>query len=520
MSFVSVRNLRVRFGQRIVVDGVSFDIAPGECLAIVGESGSGKTITARTLLGLAPDGADVSVDQLVVAGVDAAGYSDAEWRSVRGRLVGLVSQDALVSLDPMRRIGNEIAEPIEVHEGGLSRSEVTARVLRMLEDVAVPTPETRARQYPHELSGGLRQRALIASALAAAPVLLVADEPTTSLDATVQSKVLELLGSLKESGLALLLVSHDLALVTQIADRIAVMQHGRIVETAATGDLLANPTHPYSRALLGAVPTGHAVRRDGGEIVLAARSLVKRYPAPGRATTVALDDVSLQLRAGTTLGIVGESGSGKSTLARLLLAIEPPDSGEVLLRGGPWSSLAESTRRRMRGRIQLIEQDPASSFDPRYTVRRILAEAVAITDARVDRPARILELLEQVGLSAEHLGRRGHELSGGQRQRVALARALARRPSILVCDEPVSALDVQVQAQVLALLENLQASTGLSLVVISHDLAVIAQLSDTVLVMRDGVVVESGEASQVLANPTHPFTRELLDSLPAGRILP
>jgi peptide/nickel transport system ATP-binding protein len=524
MSFVSVRNLRVRFGQRTVVDGVSFDIAPGECLAIVGESGSGKTITARALLGLAPEGAVVSTDELVVAGIDASAHTEADWRSVRGRLVGLVSQDALVSLDPMRRIASEVAEPIEVHERALTRSEVGARVLRMLADVAIPSPETRARQYPHELSGGLRQRALIASALAAEPVLLVADEPTTALDATVQSKVLELLASLKESGLALLLVSHDLALVAQIADRIAVMQHGRIVETAAAADLLAGPTHPYSKALLDASPTAHAARRTGGEVVLAARSLMKRYRAPGSTTgsttTVALDDVSLELRAGTTLGIVGESGSGKSTLARLLLAIEPPDSGEVVLRGGPWSSLAESTRRRMRGGIQLIEQDPASSFDPRYTVRRILAEAVAITDARADRPARILELLEQVGLSAEHLGRRGHELSGGQRQRVAIARALARRPSILVCDEPVSALDVQVQAQVLALLESLQASTGLSLVVISHDLAVIAQLSDTLLVMRDGVVVESGEASEVLANPGHPFTRELLDSLPAGRILP
>jgi len=539
VSVVTVRDLRVVFaGANPVVDGVSFSIEAGECLAIVGESGSGKTLTANSLLGFVPDGAAVSATELTIDGVSATHFTEADWRRIRGTRVGLVSQDALVALDPLRRVGAEVTEAIEVR-GRLSRAERTSHAIDLLGRVAVPEPALRERQYPHELSGGLRQRALIASALAAAPGLLIADEPTTALDATVQARILALLADLKASGLAVLLVSHDLSVVASLADRIAVMQNGRIVETAAAATLLRDPQHPYTRALLAAVPGERVPAPEPGPVVLEARGLSKSYRGPRGSRRLAVDDVSLSLRGGTTLGVVGESGSGKSTLARLLMALESPDAGEVLVDAAAWSTLPEKLRRPRRPRIQLIEQDPLSSFDPRLTVARILAEAIAASAGegldRTEAPEgsdrarsnrarsndrarpndRARDLLEQVGLGAEHLGRRPHQLSGGQRQRVAIARALALRPEILVCDEPVSALDVSVQAQVLALLDSLQREHGLSLVLVSHDLAVIRSMSDEIAVMQDGRVVESGPAAGVLGDPRHPFTIELLASLPS-----
>ncbi|WP_157156430.1 MULTISPECIES: ABC transporter ATP-binding protein [unclassified Diaminobutyricimonas] len=518
MSFVSVDNLRVWFGATEVVHGVSFEIAPGECLALVGESGSGKTQTALALLGLTPDGGTARADSLVVAGRDASRFREDDWRGIRGRHIGLVSQDALVSLDPLRRVGREVAEAIEVHDR--EPSDIGQRVLSLLADVAVPEPAQRARQFPHELSGGLRQRALIASALAAGPALLIADEPTTALDATVQVQIIDLLATLKRQGLGLLLVSHDLGLVARLADRIAVMKDGEIVETADAASLLSSPQHPYTRMLIDAVPgakqgSGNGAS-DPGEVVLSARDLVKAYRRPDHTPFRALDGVSLDLRAGTTLGVVGESGSGKSTLASLLLALERPDAGTVTLGGKPWSELSESRRRRSRARIQLIDQDPFGALDPRHSVQRIITEALSLTDTpRAERPARIVELLGQVGLSEEFRRRRPHQLSGGQRQRVAIARALARRPEILVCDEPVSALDVSVQRQVLDLLGDLQQRLGLSMVFISHDLGVIRQLADDILVLKDGVVVEQGDAASVLESPQHPFTIRLLSAMPA-----
>ena len=512
MSALRVRGLSVEIGGRLVVGGVDLEIAAGECLAIVGESGSGKTMTANALLGLSPRGAVATADELVVGGIDARGFGERQWRELRGSRAGLVSQDALVSLDPLRRVGREVAEPIEVHEPGAGAAEVASRVIRMLERVAMPEPRSRARQYPHELSGGLRQRALIASALAAEPVLLIADEPTTALDVTVQARILDLLEELNGAGLALLLISHDLGVVARLADRIAVMKDGVIVETAPTRELIDNPQHPYTRELLAAQPRPRAAAvADDGPAVLEARGLAKSYRLPGGAPLRAVDGVSLRLAAGRTLGIVGESGSGKSTLARLLMATERPDEGEVLLGGAPWSALRESERRRDRHRIQLIDQDPFGSFDPRWDVRSILAEAIALGDTpRPRREERARQLLAQVGLDESLLSRRAHELSGGQRQRVAIARALARDPEILVCDEPVSALDVSVQAQVLDLLVSLQREFGLAMVFISHDLGVIAHVSDEILVMAEGAVVESGPAARVLGEPRHPFTRQLL----------
>jgi peptide/nickel transport system ATP-binding protein len=389
------------------------------------------------------------------------------------------------------------------------------------------------RQYPHELSGGQRQRVLIASSIAADPLLVIADEPTTALDSTVQARILELLAQLKAEGMALLIVSHDLGVVAALADRIAVMRGGRILEEGPTPQVLGAPRHEYTKTLLASVPRAHRTPPEPGSdsdsmsaapVVLSATNVSRSFARPDRTVVRALDSVSLELRAGQTLGIVGESGSGKSTLARILLGIEAPDRGTVLLNNRPWSTLSEAQRRPLRSRIALIDQDPAAAFDPRFTVTALLREAVALTDTpRSGRDQRIRELIAQVGLGAELLSRRATALSGGQRQRVAIARALARRPEILVCDEPVSALDLTIQAQILALLESLQHTMGLALIVISHDLAVIRQLSDTVMVMKDGVVVESGETSTVLEHPRHPFTRELLAAaaaLDAGTLAP
>ena len=512
---LSVRNLRISIGGVELVRGIDLGVNAGECLAIVGQSGSGKTLTANALLGLHPGGASVSADEMIVAGSDATSFTERQWRSLRGRDVALVSQDALVALDPMRRVGSEVAEPIRIHERGVRGAQRDARVMQLLRDVAVPEPEVRARQYPHELSGGLRQRALIASALAGGPRLLIADEPTTALDATVQRQVLDLLDELRKTGIALVIVSHDLGLVARLADRVAVMRAGQIVETGPTKQVLNAPRHDYTRELLAAAPKPRAARAPAtGAVVLEARDLSRTFQRPGSHATVAVDAVSLSLHEGRTIGVVGESGSGKSTLARLLIASDRPDSGDVLLDGEAWSALGERARRPLRGRIQLIEQSPFDAFDPRWTVQRVIGEAVALAgDPASARRARITQLLEQVGLDASLLPRHPHALSGGQRQRVAIARALARRPRILICDEPVSALDVSVQAQVLALLESLQRELGLSMVFISHDLAVIAQVSDGILVMKDGVVVEFGDAREVLARPAHEFTRELVRSL-------
>jgi peptide/nickel transport system ATP-binding protein len=510
---IDVRDLTIDIGGKRIVDGVTLSVRPGECVAIVGESGAGKSLTAHSLLGLVPHGAKVSAERFEIHGMDARGFGETQWRAVRGRTVGLVSQDALVALDPIRLIGREVAEGIEVHEPSVSRALVQERVLGLLADVSIPDPYIRAQQYPSELSGGLRQRALIASALAADPPILIADEPTTALDATVQARVLALLAEIKKSGRAIVLVSHDLSVVARMADRIAVMRHGVVLEQGETAAVLSNPQHPYTRSLLDAQPTPREPQAEAGPPVLEAKSLSKSYGRGGELGVIAVRDATISVSAGRTLGIVGESGSGKSTLARMLVGIETPDAGSVTLDGKPFSSLTPSGKRPLRARIQLIDQDSYATFDPRFTVARSLGEALAVHGvARRDRRARAGEALESVGLDASLLGRRRNELSGGQRQRVAIARALIRQPAVLVCDEAVSALDVSVQADILALLTRLQEQLSLALVFISHDLAVIAAMSDDIVVMRDGDIVESGNAAVVLGSPRHPFTVALLES--------
>jgi peptide/nickel transport system ATP-binding protein len=543
---IKVRDLKIAFGSKSAatptVHGVNFEIHAGECLAIVGESGSGKSVTARTLIGLTGANARIQAQTLELQGKDLRRNSDRAWRKVRGAGIGYVLQDALVSLDPLRPIGREIADSLRIHTN-LGAAARTIKVMELLEAVGIPDPEQRINQRSGELSGGLRQRALIAAAIALDPALLIADEPTTALDATVQQQILDLLAERKAAGTSLLLISHDLAVVGQLADRIAVMRKGEIVETGPTAQVLGNPQHEYTQRLLRAVPTdkprgtrlapagaGISVRQhaligadratdptaDHSAPVLVAEGLRKSYRNPDGTPRVAVHDVSFALNRGQTLGIVGESGSGKSTVARMALGLTIPDSGEVSLLGRPWSTLPEKRRRPQRKHITSIYQDPLGSFDPQWDVARILSDALPDSGSlsRFERRDEVIRLLETVGLDASVETRLPLRLSGGQRQRIAIARALAPGPDVIICDEPVSALDVSIQAQVLDLLDELQREFKLSYLFISHDLGVVQHVSDEIVVMEAGRVVEAGRTSEVFADPAEEYTRKLLAAAP------
>ncbi|MBC9876571.1 ABC transporter ATP-binding protein [Bradyrhizobium sp. INPA01-394B] len=546
---VEVRGLSIGFaganGGKPIVTDFDLTVSPGECVALVGESGSGKSITARSLLNLAGEGARTAAHPFEIMGRDARSFGEADWRKLRGTVTGLVMQDALVSLDPLRTIGQEVAEVISSHRILTDPGAIRDRTLETLGKVGIPNPADRALQYAHQLSGGLRQRALIASAIAADPDLIIADEPTTSLDVTVQAQVLQVLAERIREGAGLLLISHDLAVVAGIADRVIVMRNGRVVDSGPTRDVLTHPRHPYTRQLIAAVPSGQSrgsrlasarfepgavdttalaivreplpQRQAAGAVVLEVEGIAKSFTAPkavGRTKSVVLQDISFDVRAGEVVGIVGESGSGKSTCAKIVLGLLPPDEGEVRLLGEPWSSVAEAGRRRLRRKLQYIPQDALSSFDPRYRVKDIVAENLPGSGSRGARRERIVSLLDLVGLNADYLDRLPRSLSGGQRQRVSIARALAAEPSIIVCDEPVSALDICIQAQVLDLLAELQSRLGTALLFISHDLGVIEHLCDRVLVFQNGRIVEQGATEDVLGRPQHAYTKSLLASVP------
>jgi peptide/nickel transport system ATP-binding protein len=534
----AVEDLTVRFGGRgghesdPVVDGVSFQIDRGRCLALVGESGSGKSVTARTLIGLAGTDARVSARRLEFDGQSVDHLTRGQWRGLRGNRIGFVLQDALVSLDPLRTVGREIDDALRLHTD-LSPAQRRERVLQLLDDVGIPDPELRATQRADELSGGMRQRALIAAAIAVEPELIIADEPTTALDASIQSQVLALLADLTDRGTAVLLISHDLSVVASVADSVAVMRAGKIVESGTRARVLDQPEHPYTRALIRAIPGAHprgqrlvtgermraAATHSGdatsdGTPALELQGVSKRFTTASRGTLTAVDDVSLVVHTGQTVGLVGESGSGKTTTARIALGVTAPDAGDVRLLGSAWAPLAERERRSRRNLAGAIYQDPFSSFDPRWSVGRLLADA--ISGGRSTRPGahteQIAELMTSVGLEPSLMSRRTRSLSGGQRQRVAIARALAPEPRVIICDEPVSSLDVSVQAQVLDLLDELQEQRDLAYLFISHDLGVIRHVSDTVAVMWNGRIVEAGDTEQVFADPQHPYTRTLLNT--------
>ena len=536
-ELVRVQNLNVAFGDSTVVHDVSFTVHAGECVALVGESGSGKSVTARTLVGLTGADSTVTADTLEIDGRDALTLNTREWRRLRGGFAGLVLQDALVSLDPLRSIGAEIREVLRTHHVVPRRAEL-ARAVDLLASVGIPQPELRVAQYAHQLSGGLRQRALIASALAADPALVIADEPTTALDVTVQKQIIRLLGDRLDDGKGVLLISHDLAVVADIADRVIVMKNGRVVEEGETDAVLGSPRHEYTRQLLAAIPSagsrGTYLSRattsltahdraplptravDPARVILSAEGLHKTFASAKRGNELhAVNDVSFELARGEVLGIVGESGSGKSTVANIVLGLTKPDAGEVRLDGEPWSTLSEAQKRPVRSRLQFISQDPLSSFDPRWNVERVIAESTLVLGlGRAEARDRAAWLLDRVGLDSALLTRHPRTLSGGQRQRVSIARALAPEPQIIVCDEPASALDVSVQAQVLDLLAEIQADRQTSLLFVSHDLGVVHHVSDRVLVLKDGAVVESGHVDDVFYRPQADYTKRLLASLP------
>ncbi|MWA02638.1 dipeptide ABC transporter ATP-binding protein [Actinomadura sp. LD22] len=518
------RNERVH-----AVRGADLDVRAGEIVALVGESGSGKSTTAHAVLRLLAPNASIDAGTVRFGGRDLAALSERELRTVRGARIGLVPQDPGVALNPVKRIGEQVAEVLRLH-GLATRRTAPAAAVEALERAGMPEPGVRARQYPHELSGGMRQRALIAVAIAAGPQLIVADEPTSALDVTVQRRILDHLQHLTEElGTAVLLVTHDLGVAADRAARIAVMSQGRVVESGPARRIIEDPQDAYTRRLLDSAPSLTAVRArprpaapaepgEPGDVLVTAEHLVKDFPLPRGRTVRAVDDVGLTLHRGRTLALVGESGSGKSTTARMILRLVPPTSGRIVFDGEDVTAATGAALRRLRRRAQLVYQNPYASLDPRFSIGEVITEplrAFRVGD-RASRTARARELLDRVALPAATLERRPAELSGGQRQRVAVARALALEPDLVVCDEPVSALDVSVQAQVLDLLAELQDGTGLAYLFISHDLAVVRQIAHRVAVMRAGRIVETGPTGAIFADPAHDYTRELLAAIPGG----
>jgi microcin C transport system ATP-binding protein len=514
---LEVRNLSVRFGSSTVVDDVSFAIAPGEKFALVGESGSGKSVSSLAVLKL---NQDAHYDGAILFnGEDVLDKDERRMRQLRGKDAAMIFQEPMTALNPLFSIGNQIAEVLMLHEG-LGAREAARRTVELLEKTGIPEPARRALAYPHQLSGGQRQRAMIAMALACRPKLLIADEPTTALDVTIQVQILELLNQLqRDENMAVLLISHDLNLVRHFADRVGVMEQGKLVETASTAELFANPRQAYTKKLLQSRPQRNVaeIAADAPPVLQAAqlRCTYKiRQGWFGRRLFHAVDGVDLQLRRGETLGIVGESGSGKSTLGMALLRLSGAQvAGAIHFDGAAIDAMPSRALRPMRSRMQVVFQDPYASLSPRRTVEQIVGEGLALHRPQLDeeqRRAAIVEALAEVGLPDAVLGRYPHEFSGGQRQRIAIARALVLQPDLLLLDEPTSALDVTVQQQVLQLLSELQRRHGMAYVFITHDLAVVRAMAHQVLVMKDGKVVESGATEEVMQRPQHTYTQRLL----------
>ncbi|WP_405371966.1 MULTISPECIES: ABC transporter ATP-binding protein [unclassified Microbacterium] len=544
---LQVRDMAVEFqtidGPVHAVEAVDLDIAAGETVAIVGESGSGKSTTAMAVIGLLAGNGRVSRGSILLDGQELVGAPESMLRTVRGAKIGLVPQDPMSNLNPTSKIGTQVAETLLAH-GLATKKDVDRKVVETLAAAGLPNAEERAKQYPHEFSGGMRQRALIAIGLACNPRLLIADEPTSALDVTVQKTILDQLGRMtSELGTSVLLITHDLGLAAERASRVVVMHRGRIVEQGPARQILEDPQHAYTQSLVKAAPSvaiarlrpeafasAPAVVTDAAapapaakavDNILEVEGLTKMYPVRGQKEDfAAVKDASFAIPRGETVAIVGESGSGKTTTARMILKIVDPTSGSIRFDGADVASLKGRQLREFRQKVQPIFQDPYSSLNPMFTIERIVGEPLDFyrRGTAKDRSARVRKLLDDVALPESALRRYPSELSGGQRQRVAIARALALSPELIVCDEPVSALDVLVQDQILTLLRDLQSEYGLSYLFISHDLAVVRLISDYVCVMKDGQLVEAASSEEIFTNPRDPYTRNLLSSIPGNEL--
>ena len=524
---LDVQGLTVRLpygaDRRNAVENVSFAVAPGEIVCVVGESGSGKSVTAHAVMGLLPPGQlTATAGRVLLEGEDLLLQSPAEMRRIRGDRIAMIFQEPMTALNPVMRVGDQIAEVLDIH-ARLGERERRSRVLDVMRSVHLPEPERMIDVYPHQLSGGQRQRIMIAAALVLDPVLLIADEPTTALDVTTQAQILKLIKELRERrNTGVLFITHDFGVVAEVAHRVVVMQHGRVVEQGRTEDVLRRPRDDYTRMLIRSVPSLSPPAREpitAAPIVLQTNDLNKTYVSGGflakRREVKAVKDVNLQVRRGETLGVVGESGSGKSTVARCIARLIEPTDGAILIEGADVAKLGARALRPHRKRVQIVFQDPYRSLNPRRTVGAAITEGpVNFGMAEKDAVERARQLMRLVGLDPDALERFPHQFSGGQRQRICIARALAMEPEILVADEPVSALDVSVQAQVLELIDDVRKRFNLAVLFITHDLRVAAQVCDRIAVMHKGEVVEEGTTAAVFAAPKHAYTRALFDSAP------
>ncbi|WP_181704864.1 ABC transporter ATP-binding protein [Chthonobacter rhizosphaerae] len=527
-TVLAVEGLRVSVrtdaGETTLVDGLSFALRRGETLAIAGESGSGKSITSLAVMGLLPPAVRVTGGTIRLKDTDLLSLPEGRMRSLRGDRVAMIFQEPMTSLNPVLTVGAQLVEAIRAHEP-VSRGAARTRALEALKAVRLTQPEQRLDQYPHELSGGMRQRVMIAMALALRPEVLIADEPTTALDVTVQREVLDLLRDLqRDLGTAIILITHDMGVVAEMAGRVVVMRHGRMVETASTLDVFERPAADYTRDLLAAVPRiGRGKPRSSaiGEPVARLDDVVVRFPVRsglfGRVTRQvhAVEHVSFDVRRGETFSLVGESGCGKSSIARAVVGLVP-HQGRIEIAGTAFADLRPADQKALRRRVQIVFQDPMAALDPRMTVGDLVAEPLVIhrIGSPAERRARVADLFRHVGLSADQIDRYPHEFSGGQRQRICIARALALKPDLIIADESVSALDVSVQARVLDLLRALQTEFGIAILFISHDMAVVENISDRVAVMYLGQIVELGTRAQVFGDPRHPYTRRLIEAVP------
>lgn len=535
-NLLDIRDLHIALpasAQRpFAVEAAELHLAPNEILCVVGESGSGKSLTARAVMGLLPQPhVRVSKGSVEFQGEDLVNVSEARLREIRGSDISMIFQEPMTALNPVMTIGKQIDEVFRFH-AKMTGKERNERAVALLDDVRLPDPAQIMRAYPHELSGGQRQRAMIAMALALSPKILIADEPTTALDVTTQAQILKLIKDLQAShNTGVLFITHDFGVVADIADRVAVMQHGKVVETGPANQVLNAPEHPYTKSLMAAVPslTPRPARPRSNDIVLEVKGLQKTFKSGGSFLGLgggarlvkAAQDVNFDLRRGETLGIVGESGSGKSTVARCVIRLHDSNAGEILLNGVDLRPLDRAAMRPHRARMQMVFQDPYASLNPRTKIGKIIAQGPMIQGAsKEDAEARARDLLKIVDLDEGAFNRFPHEFSGGQRQRIGVARALALEPEVLIADEPVSALDVSIQAQILKLLDEIRDRMNLSMVFITHDLRVAAQVCDRLAVMRNGQVVEQGATAEVFANPQHEYTKALLDAVPGKTWVP